>query len=242
MRRPSTPPTLPRAILLDLDDTIIDFGGSAECAWAAVCEAAAQEVDGLDAQVLLEAITGQRQWYWSDPDRHREGRADLRAASRRIVDAAFRSIGHELPQLAAIVANTYRDIRWDAIRPFPGALEALERMRGLGIRLGLVTNGSAGDQRAKIERFDLARHFAYILIEGEFGCGKPDQRVYEAAMHALGSEPATTWCVGDNLEWEVAAPQRLGVYSVWLDAAGTGLPADTAVRPDRIIRALTELV
>jgi putative hydrolase of the HAD superfamily len=48
--------------------------------------------------------------------------------------------------------------------------------------------------------------------------------------------------VGDHLEWEVAAPQRLGIYAVWHDHLGDGLPAGTTVRPDRIIRNLSELL
>jgi putative hydrolase of the HAD superfamily len=48
--------------------------------------------------------------------------------------------------------------------------------------------------------------------------------------------------VGDNLEWEVAAPQRLGIFSIWMDGRRQGLPESTAVRPDRIINALPELM
>jgi putative hydrolase of the HAD superfamily len=48
--------------------------------------------------------------------------------------------------------------------------------------------------------------------------------------------------VGDNLEWEVAAPQRLGISSIWFDTAGKGLPGDTHIRPDRIVASLSELL
>ena len=48
--------------------------------------------------------------------------------------------------------------------------------------------------------------------------------------------------VGDNLEWDVAAPQRLGIVGIWLDVLGTGLPEASAVTPDRIIRSLSELL
>ncbi len=232
----------PHAILLDLDDTILDFDGSVEAAWHAVCEAAAEEVAELDAAALFAAIARTRAWYWSDPERHRQGRADLRAASRRIVQHALNTLGYDLPDMARTIADTYRDFRTHAIRPFPGAVEALERIRRHGIRLALVTNGSAADQRAKIERFDLAHYFDHILIEGEFGCGKPDSRVYVAVLEALQAQPQTAWFVGDHLEWDVAAPQRLGLYAVWVDVAGAGLPATTAVEPDRIIRSLAELV
>ena len=61
------------------------------------------------------------------------------------------------------------------------------------------------------------------------------------AMAALGSEPADTWCVGDNLEWEVAAPQRLGIYSVGVDPTGVGPPVGSSVTPDRIVASIAEL-
>jgi len=48
--------------------------------------------------------------------------------------------------------------------------------------------------------------------------------------------------VGDNLEWEVAAPQRLGMRGIWCDHFGDGLPSAAAVRPDRIVANLAELL
>jgi putative hydrolase of the HAD superfamily len=61
-------------------------------------------------------------------------------------------------------------------------------------------------------------------------------------MSALGVEAPDTWMIGDNLEWEVEAPQRLGIYAIWIDTHGEGLPPDAAIKPDRIIRSLTELL
>ena len=111
-----------------------------------------------------------------------------------------------------------------------------------GIRLALVTNGAAAIQRAKIERFALAHRFDHIQIEGEHGFGKPEERAYHHAMDALGVAAGDTWMIGDNLEWEVEVPQRLGIYAIWMDTHGDGLPEGSTVRPDRIIRSLTELL
>jgi putative hydrolase of the HAD superfamily len=105
-----------------------------------------------------------------------------------------------------------------------------------------VTNGAAGSQRAKIERFALSDRFDHIQIEGEHGFGKPEERAYHHAMDALGVAAGDTWMIGDNLEWEVEAPQRLGIYAIWMDTHGDGLPEGSTVRPDRIIRSLTELL
>ena len=61
-------------------------------------------------------------------------------------------------------------------------------------------------------------------------------------MEALGVTAPETWMIGDNLEWEIEVPQRLGIYAIWMDAHGDGLPAGTTIRPDRIIHSLTELL
>ena len=90
-------------------------------------------------------------------------------------------------------------------------------------------------------RFELADLFDVILVEGELGFGKPDERVYKRALTALGVKPADAWMVGDNLEWDVAAPQKLGMSGVWIDARGRGLPVQSAAKPDYIVRSLAEL-
>ena len=231
----------PRAMLIDLDDTIIDDGGGVEACWRLVCAAAADRVAGLDASDLFREILRTRHWYWSDSERHRTGRADLEAASIGIVRSSFCTLGFDLPDLAHDLGVLYRTKRSEGTELIPGAVEALRRFRSNGIGLALVTNGSGAGQRAKIDRFNLARHFDHIFIEGEIGFGKPDREVYLMAMSALGSEPDDTWCVGDNLEWEVAAPQRLGIYSVWIDPTGEGLRAESGITPDRTVASIADL-
>jgi putative hydrolase of the HAD superfamily len=110
------------------------------------------------------------------------------------------------------------------------------------VRLALITNGAAEPQRAKVIRFALAERFDHIQIEGEHGFGKPEERAYTHAMDVLGVGPQATWMVGDNLEWEIVAPQRLGIYAIWYDGYGAGLPPDCQIRPNRIIRSLPALL
>ena len=232
----------PDAIIFDLDDTIIDDSSDVSACWEQTCREAAARIAGLDPDALLAAIERQRDWYWIDPDRHREGRLDLRAASTRIVDQAVRSLGHNSPGAGSVIANRYRDLREERVTLLPGAIETLEWFRSRGVRLGMATNGSASGQRAKIARFGLAPYFDCIIVEGEFGLGKPEREVYEALFASLGANPAKTWFVGDNLEFDVGAPQSFGVYGIWVDAAGGGLPADAGVSPDRIISSIHELI
>ena len=228
-------------MLVDLDDTIIDYHSGVDPCWRLVCADAADRVPGLDADDLYHEILQRRDWYWSDPARHRTGRADLSAASIGIVDWSLRRLGVDLPDLARDIGLSYRRKRHERAELIPGAVDALRRFRSQGVGLALITNGTRAAQRGKLERFDLERHFDHIFIEEETGFGKPEQEVYLTAMAALGSKPADTWCVSDNLEWEVAAPQRLGIYSVWVDPTGEGPPVDSGVTPDRVVASIAEL-
>lgn len=234
--------TLPTAILFDLDDTIISAHGNQGDAWRQVLETFAGHDAIGDHGHLHDRVVASAQWFWSDPDRHRVGRHDIRQARREIVGRAFAEIELTHDELAHAIADAFSDHRERAMNPFPGAIETLDRLRDLGVGMALVTNGGAEGQRAKIDRFDLAHRFDHILIEGEFGVGKPDPSVFLHLMEQLDSTPETTWVVGDNLEWEVIAPQRLGIHAIWCDAYGKGLPEDSDVKPDRIIQALPELL
>jgi len=233
---------LPAAMLLDLDDTILDDSGGMAASWATACTEAAARTPELDAGALDTVIARVRGWYWDDNERHRVGRLDLGAARLRIVTQALAELGLDLPDCAAAITARVTDLREQAMRPLPGAIATLTALRGHGVRLALLTNGAGPAQRAKITRFALAAHFETILIEGENPWGKPDERVYHAALRALGLPPDATWMAGDNLVWDVATPMRLGIHGVWVDATGAGLPADAPVRPDRIIRTLPELL
>lgn len=232
---------LPKGILFDLDDTILAFEAVAGPTWQRVCDSYARESGLFDADNLFRALKEVRQWFWSDPVRHKRGRHNLDATRREIVLGALERIGISAPSLAERIAGEYSVRREEAIDFFPGAESALSRLGGSGVALALITNGEAQKQRRKVERFHLERFFRVILIEGELGYGKPEEQVYRQALEELGIEPGEAWSVGDHLEWDVGAPQRLGVYGVWNDYRRAGLPRGCAAVPDRIIHAIAEL-
>ena len=106
----------------------------------------------------------------------------------------------------------------------------------------MITNGSAKTQRAKIEKFDLARFFDHVQVEGEVGFGKPDERAYMHALATLEARPSEAWMVGDNLEWDIEGAQQVGIHAIWIDTAGRGIPDSESIRPDRIIETLSDLI
>jgi putative hydrolase of the HAD superfamily len=235
---------LPRAMLIDMDDTILSAYGQPDIAWNYIAAEFRREFGPLSPHQVAAAVLASARSFWSAAGA--EWRLKLEEARRVVVRDAFAALatnGHSLPsELATRIADRFTAYREEEMFIFPGAHDAIDALRALGVKLALVTNGGALTQRAKVERFELAHRFHHIQIEGEHGFGKPEERAYLHAMDALGVTAADSWMIGDNLEWEVEVPQKLGIYAIWMDVHGEGLPPGSTVKPDRIIRSLGELL
>jgi putative hydrolase of the HAD superfamily len=235
---------LPRAMLIDMDDTILSAYGRPELAWNNVTAEFAHEFAPLLPQQVAAAILDSARKFWAAAGA--EWRLKLEEARHEVVRGGFAALsaaGPVLPgELAVRLADRFTAYREEQMFIFPGAHDAIDALKARGVKLALVTNGAAQPQRAKVERFALAHRFDHIQIEGEHGFGKPEERAYLHAMEALGVSASDTWMIGDNLEWEIVAPQRLGIYAIWIDVHGNGLPEGSTGKPDRIIRSLADLL
>ena len=229
-----------RAVLFDLDDTLVAFGAVGEESWSQAVGVYVAKNPAAAGLPIQKTIAARSALFWSDVERHRTGRLDISAARRQIVTQAFTELG--LPEPDAVeVADHFSRVRLQNMFVFPGVHELLDGLAGRGFGMALLTNGDSSGQRGKLERFGLERHFPHILIEEELGFGKPDRRVYERALGLLGIGPGDAVMVGDNLEWDVGGPQAVGVRGIWVDGRARGLPPNTRIVPDRIIRAVPEL-
>lgn len=232
----------PKAILFDMDGTLVDWRSGMDEKWLLACENACARVKMIDARKLYEMILQRRTWFWEDRERATRGRMDLLAASTEIATHALADMGVDDGDLARAIARDFRRQREEALTLYHGAIETLEAVLARGIATALITNGGAEPQRRTVERFALDRYFDCIVIEGEFGVGKPDERVFRHALETVICDPAAAWMVGDNLEADVGGAHALGIHTIWIDEAGAGLPADARVRPGRIIRSIAELL
>ncbi len=241
-------PPLPTAILFDLDDTLISAYGQPRAAWETVVAEFTNDLTPLTEGEAVDAITTFALEFWTGTQaHHKKWRLRLKDARREIVrEALLRTgrFGADGPDVDFVhkLADRFSDYREEELKPFPGALETIDHLKDVGVKLALITNGAAETQRPKVTRFALEHRFDHIQIEGEHGFGKPEEEAYKHALSVLGVRPEETWMVGDNLEWEIAAPQRLGIFSIWHDAYRQGLPENSDIRPDWIIRGIPELL
>jgi len=229
----------PRALLVDLDDTIISFSVHSKSSWDRVCGEFAPRF-GLDPVRVGDAIGAEADSFWGDPDKEPWGRTDLPRARREFVAEAFGTLGLDRA-LAGEVVDRYGVVRDAAVDIYPDSAPALRALRAAGTRLVMVTNGASDPQREKINRFELAPLFDAVLVEGEFGAGKPDPSVYVEALRLADVPAEQAAMVGDNLVWDVLGAQRCGMQGIWIDRQVRGLPKDPATRPDGVVRTLEQL-
>ncbi|MEO8177401.1 MAG: HAD family hydrolase [Deltaproteobacteria bacterium] len=231
---------MPRVLLFDLDDTILRFTTGAPNFWLQALERHLPQVLERHAPLCarIEAVNHE---YWSEPERAFRGRQDLHGARRWVARAVLEPEGVPL-ELCEQIADEVTEHKEAHVHPFEGAITTLGVLRERGHRLALLTNGSALFQRRKLQRFALEPLFELILIEGELGYGKPDARVFQAALDHFGVEPGDAWMIGDNLAADIVGAQQLGIYGVWHDPEGRGLPSLPPAVPQRIIRQVVELL
>jgi 2-haloacid dehalogenase len=93
--------------------------------------------------------------------------------------------------------------------PIPGTADIMRELAALGVRLFALSNWSA-------ETFPLVRHrfpeldlFEKIVISGEHGCAKPDERFYRIGLDEIGL-PAESLLFIDDSQRNILAAERLG--------------------------------
>ena len=233
---------LPRAMLIDLDDTLLASSAAGRHAMEVITRQLAGDT-ALPLARVSEAMAEAHTWFWSDEERRTHARLHQAGARARIVERALELIGFTAPVDAEALGHRFLAERLRSLEPIAGALETVVELRRRGVRLALVTNGSAADQRAKIGRHAVDRRFDAVLVEGEVGFGKPDPRIFRLALERLGVTAAEAWMVGDDLPWDIAGAQAVGIHGVWAsDHAETGATGDGTVQPDRTVGTIAELL
>lgn len=146
---------------------------------------------------------------------HLADRATLRAALREAMVGRAKFVSrHALAGLGAD-ADAGNEI-WKQVtnrdRPLKYAALALER---LAARHTLVMVANQGlHARGLLEAADLDRYFSKLLLSDEIGIAKPDERIFQMALEAIGLPPERVAMLGDRLDLDVEPSRRLGMLAI----------------------------
>lgn len=223
-------------VYFDLDDTLIDTTAAVEEAYAAALAELRPAVVAAGGRVPGEDVTAQLAATFGSTLPEEYIQAWLYEAG---VDGARRE------ELAARGAATFAR-RTEIFAPFPEARPALEWLVRRGIGRGIISDGRADEQRAKLERAGLARFFGPVFVSEDYAVfeGKPARAMFKDALAAAKAPGAAVIYVGDR-DKDVIGANLAGMVSVrvlqgW---ANRRPPKRTfaAARAQRVIAHLGEL-
>jgi putative hydrolase of the HAD superfamily len=100
---------------------------------------------------------------------------------------------------------------------FPDAKPALEKLKSLGAKLGVITNGDSANQHGKLRRAGVENFFDVVVVSSEENCSKPDLRIFEIALKKAGSSAAETWYTGDSQEHDIIPSRKMGINTLYLN-------------------------
>jgi putative hydrolase of the HAD superfamily len=230
--QPAGPPPaarVVRAVLLDIDDTLVDTRGA--------FAAAVRQVQRSWLPHLDDAVAGQVLTRWvADPCGHfrayTRGECDFSTQRRRRADDLHAVFGG--PPLDddgfAAWEQEYDLAFRGAWALCDDALSFLDALAAAGLPLGAVTNAGTRYQRDKLARLRVLDRFEVIVGVDELGRGKPDPEVFALACRRLGVPPQACAYVGDELDLDARGARDAGLLGIWLDRHGSGLaPGDVPV-------------
>lgn len=227
--------SMPKAVIFDLDDTLVNTSESRNQAWNSVLSSFSARLHKFDRKELAQVLVDTATTFWNETEHTTQ-----RAARTEIAHRSFTKLGVHDPSLIEELVDVFIEHRDQKMKLFPGAESTLEALRIDDVCLALLTNSTAGieAQKQKIKRFQLKKFFSYIQIEGEFCVGKPDPVAYHNVLDALDVQAEDVWMVGDHLEFDIEAAQCVGILGVWHDHKGMGLPVGHSIRPDHTIASI----
>jgi putative hydrolase of the HAD superfamily len=94
---------------------------------------------------------------------------------------------------------------------------ALARLKAAGLLLGVVSN-SEGRVEQALEAAGLREYFDVVVDSAALGIEKPDPRIFQAALDALGVAPEEALYVGDLYEVDIVGARAAGMEAVLVSA------------------------
>lgn len=164
-----------------------------------------------------------------------EGRhADFRQVTEDALDFALASLRLSGPGLRESLMESYL-----TLDTFPEVRGVLERIRSVGIRTAILSNGSPDMLRAAVSNAGIGPLLDAVLSVEAVGVYKPHPKVYQLAVDTLGVPRESITFVSSN-GWDAWGASAFGMRVVWCNRYGQQrerLPGG----PDYEIRSLTEL-
>ncbi|MFZ6799438.1 HAD family hydrolase [Undibacterium sp. Di24W] len=221
-----------KALIFDLDDTlwpvvpVIKLAETTLHAWIAT------QLPSVVEQYSIDALRERRQALVPTNSRFSY---DLWALRHTLLQQVFSEHGAH-PSLADEAMQVFAQAR-NRVTFFDDVIPALKVFKKNYV-LGSISNGFAD-----IAAVGLDQHFSVSLAAHQFGCAKPDAKIFRAMIEHLKLSPNELMYIGDDLRLDVLGAQNVGMLATWVNRYGRSLAdIESDIKPDLIVKDLQELL
>ena len=145
--------------------------------------------------------------------------------------------GFPEPELAHSIAADFALLRGRKYYTFPGARDIVQALKP-HFGLAILTNGAPELQWSKVHASGLEDLFDTVTVSGDYGIGKPRREIFEIVMAKHPGAPGFIM-IGNSLTSDIRGARNAGIPCIWFVQGDE--PTDVPVRPDGVIRSLSDL-
>lgn len=200
-----------KAVLFDLDGTILDFEKSEETALKKTF--LRHGIPLTEEQVLLYKSVNRKWWKML---------AEKKVSKEEVVVARFEEFLGEIGSFLdpEKMAKEYLEFLSEEAYFLPGAEGFLKELKRNGFRMAAVTNGVRFVQERRSKKLGLERFFEFVLTSEEVGVEKPDPRIFWIALERMGLKKEDALYVGDDPASDLEGARNAGIDFVLFSPSG----------------------
>ncbi len=219
-----------RSILIDIDDTLLDFGKAERAAISKAYRDYGIEPSEKNLARYSEINTAQ----WEAMEK---GLLSREQVLLRRHELFFAELGVEIP--IQEFEDRYRGYLGVGHYFMEGA-EALLEYLFPKYDLYIASNGVAETQYSRMESARIGKYFKNVFISETTGSHKPERAYFDYCFARMENfDPSTTLIIGDSLTSDIRGGRDAGIKTCWYNPKGK--PGRADIVPDYEIRSLEEL-
>ncbi len=225
-----------KALLFDLDDTLLDFTAAQKVGLEKVFEK--YRIPLNDKNISLYQQMNHQLWA-----RYEKGEVPRTYITDHRFAMFFEAVGVD-SKLGPEGEKLFRSVLEESKVEVPGARHILEELQK-DYSLNLITNGVLKTQETRLKKTGLDAYFDYIFISDALGAQKPDLRFFEAVEKKLPEiSPNEMLIIGDSLTSDIKGGVNAGIDTVWLNRhqkENNGMPTYEITELDQLKNILEKI-
>lgn len=215
-----------KAVVFDLDHTLFDRYETLKLVVPMLREKFSFNKDITDDYFCREICFADKQYVHGGWDKILE----------HLVKCNMFSVNPDIDEYTEVLLSCFKTV---AV-PYGFSLPMLKKLKEMGYKTGLITNGRHEIQSAKLKLLGLTESFDAVLISGDYSFRKPDERIFKAAAELLNVETSEMMYVGDHPKSDIEGSRNAGCVPVWVQTTGTWIFPEIE-KPELKVKTVEEI-